>query len=114
MFLNLFKYFKKTIVQDDSLLFMSASHVHKQLVDDNNGLLDHNDPELRNAMWLNLRAALRGDKDAQYTMGLSYLNGQLGLDRSYVHAEKWLDQAAHHGHPNAIKELQAAYNQLAF
>lgn len=68
----------------------------------------------RNAMWASLRAALRGDQEAQYQMGLNYLNGQLGLDRSYIHAEKWLEQAAHQGHPFAKEELKKAYNQLAF
>ncbi|AWL30248.1 SEL1-like repeat protein [Acinetobacter defluvii] len=69
---------------------------------------------IRNAMWASLRAALRGDQEAQYQMGLNYLNGQLGLDRSYIHAEKWLEQAAHQGHPFAKEELKKAYNQLAF
>ncbi|MFW2076246.1 hypothetical protein ACG94X_00705 [Acinetobacter sp. ULE_I010] len=68
----------------------------------------------RNAMWCYLRAALRGDQEAQYKMGLSYLNGQLGLDRSYLHAEKWLEQAAHQGYLPAKEELKKAYNELAF
>lgn len=72
------------------------------------------DPETRNAMWRSLRAALRGDKDAQYQMGISYLHGNLGLDRSYSHAEKWLDQAAQQGHPAARHTLEHAYNRLAF
>ncbi|WP_111858913.1 tetratricopeptide repeat protein [Acinetobacter sp. CFCC 10889] len=70
--------------------------------------------DTRNIMWGYLRAALRGDQEAQYQMGLNYLNGQLGLDRSYIHAEKWLEQAAHQGHPFAKEELKKAYNQLAF
>ena len=73
-----------------------------------------NNQDARNAMWYYLRAALRGDKEAQYKIGLSYLNGQLGLDRSYLHAEKWLDQAAHQGHRQAKSELQDALNRLAF
>lgn len=68
----------------------------------------------RNAMWCYLRAALRGDQEAQYKMGLSYLNGQLGLDRSYSHAEKWLEQAAHQGHFNAQEQLKKVYDELAF
>lgn len=68
----------------------------------------------RNAMWYYLRAALRGDKEAQYKMGLSYLNGQLGLDRSYLNAQKWLEQAAQQGHKEAKFELQNALNRLAF
>ncbi|WP_445116797.1 hypothetical protein [Acinetobacter sp. WZC-1] len=79
------------------------------------GLLsDDEEHDIRNAMWFYLRAALRGDKEAQYKMGLSYLNGQLGLDRNYSYAEKWLVQAAHQGHPQARLELLKAYNQLAF
>ncbi|OTG95610.1 SEL1-like repeat protein [Acinetobacter sp. ANC 3832] len=77
-------------------------------------LIDAESHDVRNAMWCYLRAALRGDKEAQYKMGLSYLNGQLGLDRSYSHAEKWLDQAAHQGHLEAKQELQEAYKKLAF
>ena len=68
----------------------------------------------RNAMWNYLRAALRGDKNAQYKIGLSYLNGQLGLDRSYQHAEKWLTQAARQGHSEAKQELEKALNHLSF
>ena len=67
----------------------------------------------RNAMWNYLRAALRGDKEAQYKMGLSYLNGQLGLDRNYQNAEKWLSQAANQGHEEALNELHKALNSLA-
>lgn len=68
----------------------------------------------RNAMWYYLRAALRGDKEAQYKLGFCYLNGQLGLDRSYIHAEEWLKKAAHQGHLEAKEELQKAFNTLAF
>lgn len=72
------------------------------------------DLALRNAMWRSLRAALRGDKDAQFQMGISYLYGQLGLDRSYSHATRWLDQAAYQGHLEAQQVLQNAYEELAF
>lgn len=72
------------------------------------------DSETRNVMWHALRSALRGDKNAQYQMGIFYLHGQLGLDRNYSHAEKWLDQAAHQGHSAAKHELEDAYAQLAF
>lgn len=81
------------------------------LKDDGTSVEDH---ASRNVMWHHLRAALRGDKHAQYEMGCSYLNGQWGLDRSYAHAEKWLDQAALQGHNEAKLELQKALNKLAF
>ncbi len=81
------------------------------LKDDGTSVQDH---ASRNVMWHHLRAALRGDKQAQYEMGLSYLNGEWGLDRNYTHAEKWLDQAALQGHREAKIELQKALNKLAF
>ena len=85
---------------------VSIKHpLHAALADEQN---------TRNIMWGYLRAALRGDQEAQYQMGLNYLNGQFGLDRSYIHAEKWLEQAAYQGHPFAKEELKKAYNQLAF
>lgn len=71
-----------------------------------------NGDDARNAVWFYLRAALRGDKEAQYKMGLSYLNGQLGLDRSYTQAEKWLDQAASQGHRDAKNILEKALSNL--
>lgn len=69
--------------------------------------------DARNAMWFYLRAALRGDKEAQYKLGLFYLNGDFGLDRSYAQAEKWLDQAADQGHHGAKNVLENALNHLA-
>lgn len=68
--------------------------------------------DARNAMWFYLRAALRGDKEAQYKLGLFYLNGDFGLDRSYTQAEKWLDQAADQGHSGAKSVLEKALNHL--
>ena len=67
----------------------------------------------RNAMWYYLRAALRGDKDAQYKMGIGYLKGELSLDRSYVHAERWLDQASYQGHQKAKRELEKALTEIS-
>ncbi|MFN3072051.1 hypothetical protein ACK2M2_00535 [Acinetobacter sp. TY1] len=75
---------------------------------------EHTDQATRNTMWFYLREALRGDQEAQYQIGRSYLNGELGLDRSFSHAEKWLDQAAHQGHIAAKHELEKAYNSLVF
>ena len=43
-----------------------------------------NQDDAPNAAWFYLRSALSGDKEAQYKMGLSYVNGTLGLDRSYT------------------------------
>lgn len=71
-----------------------------------------NEDDARNAIWFYLRAALRGDKEAQYKLGLSYLNGQLGLDRNYGNAQKWLDQAAHQGHSDAKHILEKTLSHL--
>ena len=68
----------------------------------------------RNAMWNFLSAALRGHSDAQYKLGISYLNGTLGLDKNYTHAEEWLKKAAKQGHHEAQITLEKAYSQLVF
>lgn len=68
----------------------------------------------RNAMWNFLNAALKGHMEAQYKLGLSYLNGDLGLDRNYVLAEKWLNKAAQQGHPEAKKLMLKSYEKIAF
>ena len=101
MLTHLFRRFKHDAQEE---LYAPLSH----------SIQPYTDQNTRNAMWFYLREALRGDKEAQYQMGHSYLNGELGLDRSFLHAEKWLDQAAHQGHMAARQELEKAYNSLAF
>ncbi|BAN86230.1 hypothetical protein AB237_0254 [Acinetobacter baumannii NCGM 237] len=71
-------------------------------------------PNDRNAMWCYLRAALRGNADASFKLGIGYLNGQFGLDKNYTEAEKWLNKAASQGHPDAERCLQEAFSKLAF
>lgn len=71
-------------------------------------------PNDRNAMWYFLRAALRGNAEASFRIGLSYLHGQLGLDKNYEKATEWLNKAIAQGHPEAKKYLYAAYGELAF
>ncbi|RZJ22693.1 MAG: sel1 repeat family protein [Acinetobacter sp.] len=76
-----------------------------------------NDPatqDKRNAMWNFLSAALKGHCDSQYKLGLCYLNGDLGLDKNYTHAQEWLEKAAKQGHPEAKKTLLYSYSQIAF
>lgn len=70
--------------------------------------------DYRNAVWNFLNAALRGHKEAQYKLGLSYLNGELGLDKNFSHAELWLKKAAAQGHPLADSALNQAYEKIAF
>ncbi len=127
MFSHIFKHENKIVPSEQSTQYSAFSETQDELnkghvfeekaaqpmdaKQTTNAPVNH---DARNAMWYYLRAALRGDKEAQYKMGLSYLNGQLGLDRSYFHAEKWLDQAADQGHTQAKFELQDALNRLAF
>ncbi|KAG0249570.1 hypothetical protein DFQ27_009942, partial [Actinomortierella ambigua] len=53
--------------------------------------------------------ARQGNKEAQFTLGNWYLNGQEGLAVDFVEAEKWLVMAASdpHGHIEAIRLLGA-------
>ena len=84
---------------------------HSSLTSTPSDLSSHDN---RNAMWSFLSAALRGHRDAQYKLGISYLNGTLGLDKNYTHAEEWLKKAAKQGHHEAQTTLEKAYSQLAF
>ena len=100
----------------DASFEIHQAHIFEDNIDDpertDSSSLAVKNYNARNAMWNYLRAALRGDKNAQYKIGLSYLNGQLGLDRNYQHAEKWLSQAARQGHSEALQALEKALNHL--
>ncbi len=52
-----------------------------------------------------LAAAKKGNIQAQYTLGYMYYYG-IGTPRDMQHAIAWLDQAARHGDPRAIRALQ--------
>ncbi|WP_159723942.1 tetratricopeptide repeat protein [Acinetobacter proteolyticus] len=85
-----------------------AHHEHEQ---DAHPFISAND---RNAVWYFLRAALRGNADAAFKLGESYLHGELGLDKNYGKAQYWLERAAHLGHPEAKTYLYSAFSELAF
>lgn len=111
MFAHIIKNFKNILHEPTQINNDWLNKANIPLEKDTTSFQDH---ESRNIMWHYLRAALRGDKEAQYKMGLSYLHGDFGLDRNYTHAEKWLDQAVCQGHPEAKVALQRALNHLAF
>ena len=83
---------------------------HETHLHENAYVVSSND---RNAIWYFLRAALRGDANASFKLGISYLHGDLGLDKNYQKAEKWLERAASQGHPEAKRYLSQAYSELA-
>ena len=68
----------------------------------------------RNAVWYYLRAALRGDAEAAFKLGESYLHGDWGLDKDYRKAQYWLDRAVSLGHPKARAYLYNAFSEIAF
>ena len=51
---------------------------HETHLHENAYVVSSND---RNAIWYFLRAALRGDANASFKLGVSYLHGDLGLDK---------------------------------
>ena len=89
--------------------FQTLAHHEHEL--DTHPFISAND---RNAVWYFLRAALRGNADAAFTLGISYLHGELGLDKNYAKAQYWLERAAHLGHPQAKANLYRAFSELAF
>ena len=75
---------------------------------------DQSSTDYRNAMWNFLSAALKGHKEAQYRLGIGYLNAELGLDRNYELALLWLNRAAAQGHIAADHALKHSYEEIAF
>lgn len=67
----------------------------------------------RNAIWNYLNAAAKGHVEAQYKLGMIYLNGALGTDRNYQHANEWLLKAKRSGHQKAAYALSHAYSEIA-
>lgn len=50
-----------------------------------------------------------GDPDAQYHLGLAYLEGMGELSEDPEQAEHWLERADANGHENAVNVLQAHF-----
>lgn len=52
--------------------------------------------DYKRATHLYQQAAEQGDVRAQSRLGVAYMKGQIGLDKNFEHAEKWLTEAAIH------------------
>lgn len=68
------------------------------------------DSEKGSAHWYRL-AADEGHQTAQFNLGLCYLNGQGGVDKSEKEAVKWLCLAANQGHLGAQNNLGMFYQE---
>ena len=54
------------------------------------------------------KAAEQGDAEAQFKLGVRYINGQ-GVDQSYTEAVKWFRKAAEQGDADAQYNLGLGY-----
>jgi TPR repeat protein len=63
--------------------------------------IDKNETEA--AAWLQ-KAAEKGNRDAQYGLGMAYLKGK-GVEKSEPTGYGWLQKAADQGHEDAKKEV---------
>lgn len=100
--------------QGEYFAHLAAQHHQEYLLHHSDTLTDLSLTDSRNAMWGFLNAAVRGHREAQYKLGLGYLNGEYGLERNFNQAELWLKKAAAQGHPLAVNTLNQAYQQIAF
>jgi len=91
-----------------------ASIHHQSYLLHPNHQSDLSTTDYRNAMWNFLSAALKGHKEAQYKLGIGYLNGDLGLERNYTLAELWLKKAEAQGHHLARQALHQAHADIVF
>ena len=101
------QYYEKLAIEHNQIF--ESLHSNHPTLEKNPATQDN-----RNAMWNFLSAALKGHRDSQFKLGLCYLNGDLGLDKNYTHAQEWLEKAAKQGHPEAKKTLMYSYSQIAF
>lgn len=92
---------------------LATQHHHDYLMHHTINTSDLSPIDYRNAMWNFLTAALKGHKEAQYRIGMAYLNAELGLDRNYELAHLWLSRAATQGHVQADNVLKHAYEEIA-
>ena len=60
--------------------------------------------------WATMEAAEWGDADAQFAVGMMYLDGQ-DVDANAEEAANWLKQAHDQGHPQATYQLGELYQQ---
>ena len=58
-----------------------------------------------------LAKARRGDGNAQFAVGIAYLNGKLGQTRNRKEARRWLEMAASNGNQRAQKVLQTQFTR---
>lgn len=100
--------------QGEYFAHLAAQHHQEFLLHHSDALADSSLVDSRNAMWSFLNAAVRGHREAQYKLGVAYLNGEFGLERNFSQAEAWLKKAAAQGHPLASNTLNQAYQQIAF
>lgn len=67
----------------------------------------------KQAMWLyETRLVVIGDKFAQYMVGYMYANGE-GIERNPETAAAWFLLAAERGHPELVKNSEAALSALS-
>jgi TPR repeat protein len=54
------------------------------------------------------KAAIQGDSDSQYNLGVMYANGE-GIKQDYLKAKEWYEKAAIQGHPYSQYNLGVMY-----
>ena len=104
----------KNYVQGEYFEHLAIQHHQEFLLHHADSQTDRSNIDCRNAIWNFLNAALRGHKEAQYKLGICYLNGELGLERNFSLAELWLKKAADQGYAPANNALIHAYEKIVF
>ena len=102
----------KNYVQGEYFEHLAIQHHQEFLLHHADSQTDSSNIDCRNAIWSFLNAALRGHKEAQYKLGICYLNGELGLERNFSLAELWLKKAADQGYAPANNALIHAYEKI--
>lgn len=64
--------------------------------------------EVQQSFWETYTAALRGDKEAQFQVGVIYERG-IGIDENQTQAAQWFEKSAHQGHVDAQYNIAIMY-----
>jgi TPR repeat protein len=64
--------------------------------------------ESQQSFWETYTAALRGDKNSEFNVGVIYERG-IGVDKNETLAAQWYEKAAHEGHADAQYNLAIMY-----
>ena len=93
-------------------ILLSAVGITNAIADTNNPFLKQKQQaRINEEVNSDLRAARKGNKNAQYNMGVRYYRGEDGITKDYSQAVAWFTKAAEQGSADAANVLGICYEK---